>query len=181
MGHRPWQLHEAEQFASQRYEWPPMPSMSYEIQTPPAQRSAVNCDRELLLTPPDRIMAPRHMRVAPTQQEHVRCIFPEQDIGVKRFSHHPNEQDLQSGHVERHWRGASSIPSLPKKRLYGELERAEHEAEHALEFPSSQRYHSNSHARAPRGSLFGSLSGDFRHRPMNSNFKRPAGFSNWIG
>lgn len=181
-----------------------------EIQTPPAQRcpAVVNCDRELLLTPPDRIMAPaRHARqVTPAgDKDHVRCIFPEatQEIATKRYpqqSHGMREEDLQRSRYEKdekHLRVPNSIPSLPQKRLYSQdLERAEQEHFRSLEFANShQKYHLNQNqplnSRAglrgvlvnrpalTRGSLFGSLSGD--SRPLNSNFRRPAGFRNWMG
>lgn len=180
-----------------------------EIQTPPAQRcpAVVNCDRELLLTPPNRIMAPaRHARqVTPAgDKDHVRCIFPEaQEIATKRYpqqSHGMREEDLQRSRYEKdekHLRVPNSIPSLPQKRLYSQdLERAEQEHFRSLEFANShQKYHLNQNqplnSRAglrgvlvnrpalTRGSLFGSLSGD--SRPLNSNFRRPAGFRNWMG
>eukprot|EP00435_Cladocopium_sp_Y103_P021837 s1572_g5.t1 len=128
-----------------------------EIQTPPAQRcpAVVNCDRELLLTPPDRIMAPaRHARqVTSGGKDHVRCIFPEatQEIATKRYpqqSHGMREEDLQRSRYEKnenHLRVPSSIPSLPQKRLYSqELERAEQEHFRSLEFANShQKYHLN--------------------------------------
>lgn len=184
--------------------------MDREIQTPPAQRcpAVVNCDRELLLTPPDRIIAPaRHARQVTSagDKDHVRCIFPEatQEIATKRYpqqSHGMREEDLQRSRYEKnekHLRVPNSIPSLPQKRLYSQ-EEPEQEHFRSLEFANShQKYHLNNlnqnqplNSRAglrgalvnrplTRGSLFGSLSGD--SRPLNSNFRRPAGFRNWMG
>ena len=100
-------------------------------QTPEAARER----EELLLTPPERLLAPLK-RPAEAQ----RPAEPRPLETPRSFQERPPSHD--------------SLPSLPQKRRRDILERA-------LEFPKPQT-RSNQLLTAPRGSLFGSISGEFK-------------------